>query len=147
MRILITGSRKWDLMESISARITEAIINYVEDNPHLKSKPIDWVHIVHGGNPRGADFLADKFGRHVLMLPDANIEVYEADWAQFGKSAGFRRNRRMVNSMPTMCLAFMRDNSPGTTDCRNQAKRAGIPTETFKYEDELDKYGIPSVGS
>lgn len=142
MRILITGSRNWDLMESISARITEAIIDYVKDNPHLKSRPIDWVTIVHGDCPFGADYLADKFARHVLKLPDSNIERYPADWSTFGKTAGFRRNRRMVNSMPTMCLAFIRDNSNGATNCRDLADKAGIPTETFRYENELEKYGF-----
>lgn len=142
MRILITGSRNWDLMESISGRITETIVDYIEDNPHLKSGPIDWVKIVHGGCPKGADFLADQFARKVLLLPQSNVEVYEADWAQFGRAAGFRRNRRMVNSMPDVCLAFLRDNSRGTTNCRDLADKAGISTQTFRYEDELEKYGF-----
>lgn len=141
MRILITGSREWDLMESISARIVEAISEYHKDNPHLGNGPITWVNIVHGNCPRGADALADRFAREVLMLGDENIEKYDADWAMHGKSAGFKRNLRMVNTMPTMCLAFVRDRSRGATNCRDLAKRAGIPTETFLYEDELRIYG------
>lgn len=141
MRILITGSRDWDLMESISARITEAIISYAADNPHLKVGSIDWVTIVHGDCPRGADALADLFARRVLMLNDANIEKYPADWAQHGRSAGYKRNSRMVRSMPDMCLAFIRDKSPGSTGCYNLAKSAGISCELFRYEDELEKYG------
>ncbi len=140
MRILITGSRNWDLFESISGRISEAVIAYIEENPALKVGPIDWLHIVHGNCPRGADYLADKFAREVLMLPNENIEKFDADWASFGRSAGHKRNARMVRSMPDMCLAFIRDKSPGSTGCRNLAKQTGIPTETFIYEDELEKY-------
>lgn len=140
MRILITGSRDWDLYESISGRITEAIVAYAEENPALKVGPITWLRIVHGNCPKGADALADHFARNVLYLPDENIEKYDADWSQFGRSAGHRRNARMVRSMPDMCLAFIRDKSPGATGCRNLAKQAGIPTETFRYEEELEKY-------
>lgn len=138
MRILITGSRDWDLYESISARITEAILDWVKDHPGLESGPIDWVTIVHGHCPKGADAIADNFATNILRC---NVERYAADWSQFGRSAGFRRNRRMVNSMPDVCLAFIRDKSKGATDCRNQAKAAGIATETFLYENEIEIYG------
>jgi SLOG family YspA-like protein len=138
MRILITGSRDWDLYDSISKRIVEQVLSWVEEHPELKHGPIDWLTIVHGNCPRGADFLADRFATEVLRC---DVERYDADWSQFGKSAGYKRNRRMVNSMPDMCLAFIRDNSRGATDCRDQAKRAGIPTETFTYENEVEIYG------
>lgn len=144
MRILITGSRNWDLYESISGRIAEAIKAYGKEHPELQGKRLisDWVYIVHGNCPKGADALADHFARQVLRLPDENIQKYDADWSQFGRSAGYKRNARMVRSMPDMCLAFIRDNSPGSTGCRNLAKQAGIPTETFRYEDELENYGF-----
>jgi hypothetical protein len=138
MRILITGSRDWDLYESIAARITEAILEWVKDHPGLEKGPIDWVTIVHGHCPKGADALADHFATNILRC---EVERYPADWSQFGKSAGFKRNRRMVNSMPDICLAFIRDKSRGATDCRNQAKQAGIATETFLYENEIEIYG------
>lgn len=140
MRILITGSRNWDLMESISARIVETIIAYTDEHPELKSRPIDWVTLVHGDCPRGADYLADLFFKTVLRAPN-QIERYPADWSTFGRSAGFKRNARMVRTMPDVCLAFIRDNSPGSTGCRDLAKKAGIATETFRYENELEIYG------
>jgi hypothetical protein len=138
MRLLITGSRDWDLYDSITARITETVLEWVKDHPELGNGPIDWLSIVHGNCPRGADALADQFAVKVLGV---NVERYDADWSQFGKSAGFRRNRRMVNSQPDACLAFIRNKSRGATDCRDQAKKAGIPTESFYYENELDIYG------
>lgn len=137
MRILITGSRTWDLYDSISARITEAILEWVKEYPGLDRGPIDWVTIVHGNCPRGADALADHFATKVLHC---DVERYDADWAQFQKRAGFVRNRRMVNTMPDVCLAFIRDRSKGASSCRDLAKAAGIPTETFLYENEIELY-------
>jgi hypothetical protein len=138
MRILITGSRTWDLYESISTRITEAILDWVQDHPGLEKGPINWVTIVHGNCPKGADALADHFATKILRC---EVEPFDADWRQFGKRAGFVRNRRMVNTMPDVCLAFIRDRSKGATGCRDLAKAKGIPTETFLYENEIEKYG------
>lgn len=141
MRILITGSRDWDITKSVYYRIIEAIEEWIDTHPGLnKNEPLSWVTIVHGGNPRGADKIADMFSRKIL---GKDSEVFEADWRSFGRSAGYKRNKRMVNSEPDICLAFMRNNSRGTTDCRNQAKGAGIPTETFHYENELEKFPLP----
>jgi SLOG family YspA-like protein len=138
MRLLITGSRDWDLYESVSGRIVEAVIDWIKDHPGLDKGPIDWLTIVHGNCPRGADAIADNFATQVLRV---DVERHDADWANFGKSAGFRRNRLMVNTNPDMCLAFIRNKSKGATSCRDLAKAAGIATETFIYENEFLIYG------
>jgi len=132
-RILITGSRTWDDYDTICKVIVDTIVAYVKDNPHLNKGPIDWVTIVHGDCPKGADYLADMFASQVL---NCQVERYPADWATFGKRAGFVRNRRLVDSMPDVCLAFIRDKSKGATMCRDLAKAKGIPTETYIYDPE-----------
>jgi len=137
MRILITGSRDWDLYDSIVHRIVEAVQEWIASHPELQNIPTDWVTIVHGDCPRGADFLADQFARKVTGW---EVEKYPADWSQLGKSAGYKRNRRMVNTAPDICLAFIRNKSKGSTSCRDLAKAAGIPTETFLYENEVEIY-------
>lgn len=131
-RILITGSRTWDDYDTICKKIVEAIKDYVEEHPEFQSRPIDWVTIVHGNCPQGADKLADLFASQVLRC---DVERYDADWRAFGKRAGFVRNRRMVNTAPDICLAFIRDKSKGATGCYNLAKQAGIASEKFLYED------------
>jgi len=97
----------------------------------LKSGPLTWVTVVHGNCPKGADYLADLFATTVLRC---NVERYNADWSTFQKRAGFVRNRRMVESMPDVCLAFIRNKSKGASSCRDLAKAKGISTETFIYE-------------
>lgn len=138
MRILITGSRDWDLDRSIGYHILEAIGEWIDTHPGLtKEGPFHWVTIVHGECPTGADKLADMFAHKWGF----GVEAYPADWKTHGRSAGFKRNARMVNTHPEVCLAFIRNKSKGTTGCRDLAKKAGIPTESFYYENEVERFG------
>jgi hypothetical protein len=136
LRILITGSRTWDDYDTIARTIVKTIGEFIEENPELRSRPVDWVTILHGNCPSGADYLADRFATSVLKC---EVERYTADWKTHGKSAGFKRNRRMVNMLPDVCLAFIRDKSKGATNCRDLAKAAGIATETIHYDPEKVK--------
>jgi hypothetical protein len=134
MRILITGSRTWDDYDTIAKTITQTIVDYIEDNPHLKNGPVDWVTIIHGNCPKGADFLANRFAVDVLH---AKVERYDAQWNEFGRRAGMLRNMLMVDKGADVCLAFLRDKSKVTTQCRDYAKSKGIPTETINYDPDF----------
>jgi SLOG family YspA-like protein len=135
-RILITGSRTWDDYNTIRDKIIDAIKDYIELHQEVGPLPVNsWLTIVHGNCPKGADRLADIFASMVLKC---KIERYDADWAQHGRKAGFVRNRRMVNTAPDICLAFIRDRSKGASGCYDLAKKAGIPSDRFLYEDYND---------
>lgn len=142
LRILITGSRDWDNFDSIKHRIVEVMGEWLKENPECRTKPFNsWLTVIHGGCPSGADRLADIFARDTL---NCKVIVYQADWKKYGKRAGPLRNLHMVEkSNADACLAFIKDNSDGATGCRNAAKRYGIPTETFRYIDELEKFPVP----
>lgn len=141
MRILITGSRDWDNARSIQYRILEAIEEWIDAHPGLrKDQPLGWVTIVHGGHKQGADKIADIFARQRL---GTKPEVYEADWKKYGKRAGPLRNLKMVDTFPDVCLAFIKDNSNGATGCRDEAKRKGVPTESFYYDNECEEFPLP----
>lgn len=139
--LLITGSRSWDNYKSIQHRMMEAISEWLEDNPEYRRQPMaDWLTVVHGGCPSGADRLADYFARNTL---NCKVVVYPADWAQYGRRAGFVRNLIMVKqSNADACLAFIRDKSKGATGCRNEAKKFGIGTETFDYIKECELWPV-----
>lgn len=141
--ILITGSRDWDNFESIKRRILESIAEWLKDNPENRSKPLhSWLTIVHGGCPTGADKLADIFARQTL---NCKVIIYHADWKKYGKRAGPLRNLFMVErSEADACLAFIKDNSKGATGCYAAAKRFGIPSEKFNYQDECELYPLPT---
>jgi hypothetical protein len=120
MRVLITGSRTWTNASKISmqlALITAGI-------------PPALVVVMHG-NAAGADRLADYEARRQGM----GVERFPADWKLYGKRAGFVRNAQMVSTKPNVCLAFIRNGSPGASMCADLAEKAGIPTHRFTEDD------------
>lgn len=122
MRILITGSRAW----SEPGPIIEALLAAADGIPTRA------ITVVHGGAP-GADRLAGMAARK--HLPGCTIEVHQANWRPapgvYDRGAGFARNKKMVNLGADVCLAFIRDNSPGATHCAGWAERAGIEVRRF----------------
>jgi len=90
--------------------------------------------VVHGCAP-GADTLADRWTRipgHPLRV---RVERHPADWRRYPRAAGVVRNRAMVRAGAEVCLAFIRDQSAGATDCAREAERAGIPVQVVDFAD------------
>jgi len=111
--VVVTGSREWANL----ARIDDAM-------KWLHSKHGSDVRIVHG-TARGADQLcastARRYGFSVVGVP--------ADWAQFGRSAGYRRNIQMLTDYnPDLVLAFWNGTSKGTKHTIDEAKSRGLCT-------------------
>lgn len=80
--------------------------------------------LVHGGCPKGADQIAEE----VAFELGWNVEKRPAQWDALGKSAGFVRNKQMVEAGAHVCLAFIDNESKGATHCASLARVAGIPT-------------------
>lgn len=132
MRILVTGSRDWDDYYAIFSALEEAI----------GDTPIGEVTLVSGACPTGADRLAERefeyIGRH------DQIERHPAEWEKHVdcppwhkdrkkcKSAGFRRNKEMVDLGADICLAFIKNGSKGASMTARLAEEAGIPV--VRYE-------------
>ena len=111
-RIVVTGSRDWP---------DEEYLRHVLDQhlPHLQ-------RLAHGNCPTGADAMADAWAR------DRGVPVtrYAADWKQYGKSAGPRRNEQMiVAEQPDLVVAFQIHGSAGTQSCVNIAQANHITVE------------------
>jgi hypothetical protein len=109
--VVVTGSRKWDDYDTVSAAIGK---------PDL---------IIHG-DAQGADRLAshraDVKGIAVLPMP--------AQWENLGKTAGPIRNDEMVNVAKALrscgwevtCEAFPLPESKGTLDMMQKMEAAGF---------------------
>jgi molybdopterin biosynthesis enzyme len=122
-RILITGSRDWDDIDTIADAL-------VEQKRKLGADAI----LVSGGCPSGADMHAEKLWESIGGV----VEVHPADWARHGKAAGPIRNQLMVDLGADVCLAFRKNGSRGTTHCANAATLAGIPTIWYTTEEDDD---------
>lgn len=120
-RILITGSRAWSRPDEIYHQIQEVMIEKGPDKHYV---------IVHGG-AMGADLMAEHCAA-IMANVGWNVEVEEhpADW-NLGKSAGLQRNQHMVDLGADVCLAFIRQGSPGATHCMTAAQAAHIPVRLF----------------
>lgn len=114
-RVLLTGSRTWTDWRTIGQKLD-----------YLDVKFPDLV-IVHGACPQGADDIADQYAR----AHDIRTERHPANWRKYGRRAGHLRNAHMVTLGAELCVAFIRDESPGASGCAAMAEHAGIPTIRF----------------
>lgn len=117
MRILVTGSRDWTDWGVLSVALSKI----------ATAHPGEEFTVVHGGCPTGADCFADVDA----TLRGWKVEVHPAYWAINGRRAGILRNMEMVDSGVDICLAFIKNGSPGATHCANYAESKGIPVKRF----------------
>lgn len=105
---MVTGSRDLEDAEHVTTQLA-------------RMKP---EHVIVGDCRTGVD----RIVRQWCKTFGVECEMLTADWSQFGKSAGPRRNRRLVRKakeMGAFVLAFPRG-GPGTLGCIELAKRAGL---------------------
>lgn len=119
MRILITGSRTWTNIGTVG----DALLHATRDD-------VEGAHTVVHGAAVGADEIA-----HSLALQFGwKTEAYRPDYIHHGGRATHIRNDRMVALGADLCLAFIRDRSPGATSCMTKAHRKGIPVVLWRHE-------------
>jgi len=121
VRLLITGSRTWDDYNYILKTLTDFETNSPDKN----------IVLVSGECPDGADRLCEIAAKALGW----EIELYPADWNQYGKRAGFLRNEQMVNTQPDVCIGFVRNRSKGGSMTVRLADKAGILTIAHYWDD------------
>ncbi len=112
MRVLVCGSRGWTDYDAILRRLAQ-----IEEG-HAT--------IVHGAAV-GADSMADRAAKALNLT----VERYPADWATYGKRAGFIRNEQMLDTGVALVIAFWDGQSRGTQHTIESAKRRSIPVEVI----------------
>lgn len=77
--------------------------------------------VIHGA-AKGADTHAMLWAQ---MMPECVHAPFQADWFTYGKTAGPRRNQRMMEEgKPDLVIAF--PGGRGTADMVSRAKKAGV---------------------
>lgn len=120
MRILVCGDRNW--MDYSAIRDTLKVF-----------KETSGIEYIIEGEASGADTFA-RIAAEELNIPCAK---FPAKWAEFGLSAGPRRNLQMlIEGKPNIILAFHDNikNSKGTMNMIEQSKRAGLKVILYYHE-------------
>lgn len=119
MRILVTGSRDYRDPGQITNAFGDVLRNH--------GSYADVTLVV--GDASGADAIATVFAKSKGLM----VEVYCASWGEHGKSAGPKRNQRMVDDGADVCLVFPKigAENKGTLDCMTRAFKAGIPIRSY----------------
>lgn len=100
---------------------------------YLVYSTLDEIHDINGidlvieGCARGADTLAEEWALHA-NIPNLHFPVTPEEWETIGKSAGHRRNRRMLQEHPDLVVAFWDGQSAGTAGTIKSAEAMGLTT-------------------
>jgi hypothetical protein len=105
--VIVTGGRNWSDAE-------------------ILGKALDQLHARHGftllveGGAKGADTLAREWAARNRV----SRQTVPADWDRWGKSAGSKRNIKMLEDYPgALVVAFPMPESRGTWHCVREAKK------------------------
>lgn len=114
-RILIAGSRGCDPRP---LEIDEALKAF---DPNIQ--PALEKFVVVTGGAKGADIAGARWATY----RGHTNEIHEADWDQYGKQAGYIRNKEMVDSGIDIALIFWDGESKGTANTMKLVRAARIP--------------------
>jgi hypothetical protein len=121
--VLVCGGREYDDYQHVAS---------VLDDVWFGLAPGQAMRVVHGA-ARGADRLAGRWAKARQVRTD----VFPARWAEYGKSAGYRRNEEMASFLDQLaragatvrCYAF--PGGRGTSHMVAISRRHGISTRQF----------------
>jgi hypothetical protein len=119
-RLIIAGGRDFDNFTLLCAEADKIVRKRVG------------VEIVEGEAPGGADALSRKYAelRHLPLKP------FKAEWEDFGRAAGPKRNEKMAQYAHG-CLCFWDGKSPGTRSMIKLAKRYKLDLLVLNYDGVL----------
>lgn len=123
-KLIIAGSRNFTNYDQL-----REIIDRVRAHLNKKEKEL----VVVSGTARGADKLGERYAREHNL----KIEAYPADWKEYGKSAGFKRNSDMSKAANGL-VAFWDNKSNGTRHMIKKMKTNRKPTLIIKTNSQGD---------
>lgn len=112
-RIAIIGSRTFNDYELLS--------NSLEPHKHK-------ISVIVSGGARGADRLGERWANENNIQTD----IYYPDWNKHGKSAGYIRNKDIVENSDGV-IAFWDGKSKGTLHSISLCEKLGKPISIVKF--------------
>ena len=116
-RVIIAGTRDFQDYELLREYADFKLSNITGD-----------IEIISGG-ARGADALGERYARE----RGYQVKRFPADWKQYGKAAGPKRNEAMAKYADAL-LAYWNGRSPGTQNMIDLAKAHGLKVGVKVYE-------------
>jgi hypothetical protein len=120
-RVLVCGGRKFQNWELLRDTLDNLCFERGWTHPPDEyGNTLPNVTIIEGG-AKGADYLAADWA----MINWTRLETYKADWEQYGRSAGYIRNKQMLEEgKPDLVVAF--PGGVGTAMMVKIAREAGV---------------------
>lgn len=116
MKIAIVGYREFTDYNFFKKKLKKILKEY----KYIPQK------IISGGC-RGADKLAEKYANDKKI----KLKIYNANWDKYGKSAGNKRNKKIVNKCDIL-IAYLSNESVGTKNTINMARNANKKIHIIK---------------
>ena len=115
MRVLVTGGRDYADVAAV-----------FDELDRIRNGNLAFV-VINGGASG-----ADKLARDWCLKRCVEFMTVPADWKRWGRSAGPRRNQRMLEAIgkPDLVVAF--PGGDGTQDMINRALRAGVRVHIYE---------------
>lgn len=117
MKLIIAGSRTFTNYKKLC-----------QECDHLLQDQTD-IEIVSGAYFRGADKLGEQYAKERRY----KLTPFPANWNQYGKAAGPKRNQQMANYADTL-IAFWDGKSKGTKNMIQLAKICGLTVLIIQYQ-------------
>lgn len=111
MRVAIVGSRDWKREDDV----IRCIFNLPDDT------------VIISGGARGVDSMAEKWAK----FRGLKVQIFQPNWGKYGKQAGMIRNSEIVANCDRL-IAFHCNNSKGTQNSIDKARKAGKPVEIIE---------------
>lgn len=112
MKLAVVGSRSLNNYSIVS--------NYLDSVTNL-------TQIISGG-AKGAD----KFARIYAKKHNIDLVEFKPDWAKYGKSAGYKRNKKIISACDEV-VAFWDGVSKGTTHSFKLAQEFEKPITIIRF--------------
>ena len=117
-KVIVCGSREFKNQELMEKKLDYLLVNKISTSRV----------IILSGCARGADLCGERYAIEKWL----DIERFPAQWEQYGKSAGFKRNADMIEKADAV-VAFWDGKSRGTQHMIELARKRNVPIRIIKY--------------